>query len=260
MEAYTREGHPVTVRARAVILAAGAIQTPALLFRSGLRNIHIGRNLHLHPVTVVWGVMDEEIRPWEGTLQAIYSDQHRNLSGNFGVKYETTALHPCLYSAFLPWRDPMQHRELLAALPRLVGIGILLRDRDAGFVQLDAQGEPVVRYALSRFDREHMRVGLAGAAQILEAAGARRIFSSHTKWVAYDPGRAGNLQQFSRKSTIGNPARYPRAAASFIRSISWARLASAARPKLPPRIRTAKRGRRETSTSWTALHFPAPQA
>ena len=92
----------------------------------------------------------------------------------------------------------MQHRELLAALPRLVGIGILLRDRDAGFVQLDAQGEPVVRYALSRFDREHMRAGLAGAAQILETAGARRIFSSHTKWVAYEPGRAGNLQQFCR--------------------------------------------------------------
>ena len=198
VEAYTREGHAVTVRARAVILSAGAIQTPALLLRSGLRNIHIGRNLHLHPVTVVWGVMDEEIRPWEGTLQAIYSDQHRNLSGNFGVKYETTALHPCLYSAFLPWRDPMQHRELLAALPRLVGIGILLRDRDAGFVQLDAQGEPVVRYALSRFDREHMRAGLAGAAQILETAGARRIFSSQTKWVAYEPGRAGNLQQFCR--------------------------------------------------------------
>jgi long-chain-alcohol oxidase len=190
--------NPFTVRARAVVVAGGAIQSPGLLLRSGLENPHLGRHLHLHPVTVVWGEMDEEVRPWEGTLQAVYSDQHRHLDGNFGVKYETTAFHPCLVAGSLPWRDPIQHRELLALLPRLAGIGILLRDRDGGRVSLDSQGDPVVRYSLSSFDREHMRTGLSGAAQILEAAGARRIFSSHAKWVAYEPGRAGNVQTFLR--------------------------------------------------------------
>ena len=70
-----------------------------LLLRSGLRNEHIGRNLHLHPVSNVCGVFDEDIRPWEGTMQAIYSDEHRSLTGNYGVKYETTALQPVIAMA-----------------------------------------------------------------------------------------------------------------------------------------------------------------
>ena len=48
-------------------------------------------HLRLHPATVVLGVFDEEVRPWEGTMQALYSDQHRYLDGGYGVKYETAA-------------------------------------------------------------------------------------------------------------------------------------------------------------------------
>jgi choline dehydrogenase-like flavoprotein len=72
-----------------------------------------------------------------------------------------------------------------------VPIGVLLRDRDGGEVRVGRDGEPIVRYALSSFDAGHLRVGLDGAAQILEAAGARRIFSSHARWVGYEPGAGG---------------------------------------------------------------------
>ena len=66
VEAGTVDGHRVTVRSRAVVAACGAIQTPALLKRSGLANRNIGRHLRLHPVTVVWGQFDEEVRPGRG--------------------------------------------------------------------------------------------------------------------------------------------------------------------------------------------------
>src|SRR5581483_2867613 len=56
----TVEGHRVTVRARAVVAACGAIHTPALLKRSGLRNPNIGKHLKLHPATAVFGVFDDE--------------------------------------------------------------------------------------------------------------------------------------------------------------------------------------------------------
>jgi choline dehydrogenase-like flavoprotein len=190
----TAEGHALTVRSRAVIAACGAIHTPALLKRSGLQNANIGRHLKLHPATAVFGVFDEELKPWEGVMQALYSDQHRDLHGGYGVKYETAANHPHLFVPFAPWRGAQANFELMEALPGTVPLGILLRDRDGGEVRVGRDGEPIVRYALSPFDLGHLRTGLDGAAQILEAAGAQRIFSAHSQWISYAPagsGRAG---------------------------------------------------------------------
>ena len=196
VEARTAGGHRVTVRARSVVAACGAIQTPALLRRSGLQNANIGKHLRLHPATVIWGVFDEHVRPWEGTMQAIYSDEHRFLDDGYGVKYETAAIHPSLLVTFSPWRGGHEHARIMEALPNSVPIGVLLRDRDGGEVRVGRDGNPVVKYKLSDYDVGHMRTGVDGAAQIFEAAGAERIFSSHSRLVAYAPGRSGSRGQF----------------------------------------------------------------
>jgi choline dehydrogenase-like flavoprotein len=39
-----------------------------------------------------------------------------------------------------------------------------------------------------------MRRGLDGAAQILEAGGAKRVYSSHAGWVSYEPGKNGGRE------------------------------------------------------------------
>jgi long-chain-alcohol oxidase len=198
VEARTAAGHRVTVRARAVVAACGAIQTPALLRRSGLAKPAIGRNLRLHPATGAFGFFDEEVRPWEGTMQAVYSDRHRDLDGaGYGVKYETTAFHPSLFAAFAPWRSAAQYAELARGLSRMSLVGVLLRDRGGGEVRVGRDGEPIVSYRLSETDTRHVRTGLDGAARILEAAGARRIVSAHTRHVSYEPGR-GSRERFVR--------------------------------------------------------------
>ena len=191
IEGRTEAGHRVAVRSRAVIAACGAIHTPALLKRSGLQNPNIGKHLKLHPATVVFGVFDEELKPWEGTMQALYSDQFRDLHNGYGLKLETAALHPHLFIPFSPWRGAGEHYSLMQGLSNAVPMGVLLRDRDGGEVRVGRDGEPIVRYKLSPFDAGHVRTGLAGAAQLLEAAGARRIFSSHTKWVGLRPRHVG---------------------------------------------------------------------
>ena len=196
VEARTWSDHRVTVRCQRVVAACGAIHTPALLLRSGLRNEHIGRHLHLHPVSNVSGIFPEEIRPWEGTMQAVYSDQFRFLSGNYGVKLETTALQPAIEAAVLPWRDAQHYRSLLEKLPQTVGIGALVRDREGGRVTVDREGHPISHYSLSPFDRKHLRHGFIAAACILEAAAAKLIFSPHAKWCAYEPGHRGSLGSF----------------------------------------------------------------
>ena len=55
VEGTTVDGHAVTVRSRAVALAAGAIHTPAIMVRSGLAGPAVGKNLMLHPVLITWG-------------------------------------------------------------------------------------------------------------------------------------------------------------------------------------------------------------
>jgi len=198
VEARTSDGHRVTVRARAVVAACGAIQTPALLRRSGLGNGQLGRNLRLHPATGAFGFFDDEVRPWEGTMQAIYSDHHRDLDGaGYGVKYETAPVHPTFLAAFAPWRSAAQYAELASGLARASVIGVLLRERGGGEVRVGRDGEPIVRYRLSEEDTRHVRTGLDGAAQILEAAGARRIVSAHSRFVSYEPGR-GSRERFMR--------------------------------------------------------------
>ena len=192
----TLDGVPVQIRARAVIAACGAIHTPALLKRSGLQNPNIGRHLKLHPVATAFGVFDEELKPWEGVMQALYSDQHRDLGDGYGLKYETAPLHPHLFIPFSPWRGAREHLSIMEAASSTVVIGALLRDRDGGEVRVGRDGEPIVRYKLSDYDAEHLRAGLDGAAQILESAGARRIFSSHARWVSYEPGVDGSRERF----------------------------------------------------------------
>ncbi len=192
----TADGHRLTVNARAVIASCGAIHTPALLRRSGLGNQNIGRHLRLHPAGVVFGVFDEALKPWEGVMQALYSDQFRDLHDGYGLKLETAAQHPHLLIPFSPWRGSADHAALMESISYTVPIGVLLRDRDGGEVRVGRDGQPVVRYRLSDFDAGHLRTGFDGAAQLLEAAGARRVFSSHSRWVSYDPGRSGSRERF----------------------------------------------------------------
>jgi long-chain-alcohol oxidase len=199
VEARTAAGHRVTVRARAVVSACGALHTPVLLARSGITSKALGKNLRLHPVLVVWGQFDEEVRPWEGMMSSTFSDQNADMDGlGYGVKYEHVATPPSILLSFSPWRGGRHHAELMQAMPYTGGLGVLLRDRGVGEVRCGRDGEPIVRYKLSPEDVDHLRRGTRGAAQVVEAMGARRIYSSHSKWVAYEPGVRGDLDSFMR--------------------------------------------------------------
>ena len=225
----TVEGHQLTVRARAVIAACGAIHTPALLKRSGLQNPNIGKHLKLHPATAVWGVFDEELKPWEGVMQALYSDQHRDLHDGYGLKYETAANHPHLFISFAPWRGAREHFALMEGLSSTVPIGVLLRDRDGGEVRVGRDGEPIVRYKLSPFDtrppahRDRRRRAdprgrrrpadllLAGAARSPTSpasAGGRAGFMAEADAAGYGPGQIvlGSFHIMGSARMGGSPA------------------------------------------------------
>ena len=68
MEVVSGDGcvHSVTVHCDKVVVAAGAVHTPALLKRSGLHNKNIGANLHLHPCGAIFASYEQRVYPWRG--------------------------------------------------------------------------------------------------------------------------------------------------------------------------------------------------
>jgi len=180
--------HTLTVRAGAVVVACGSIHSPALLLRSGVSLPAVGRFLALHPATAVFGEMAEAVRPWTGTLQAHYSDQFADLDHGYGFKFETAPVHPSLLALAAPWESAAQYGDRMGRLAHTALCGILLRDRFGGRVRVDRDGCPVVDYRVSRYDAAHLRRALDGAAELLEAAGAREIWAPLARWISYKPG------------------------------------------------------------------------
>jgi len=176
------DGHPVriSVRARRVVAAGGAIQTPALLLRSGLQHPHLGRHLHLHPTVVVGARYPHPMHSWHGPSMSVVNDTYTMLHGtNFGAKLETPPTHPGLLSMVLPWLSGRQHHELLRDADHLGSFIVLTRDRDGGRVSLDKHGAALIDYTLSDFDRAHMLEGVRAAAHIHVAAGAETVYLPH---------------------------------------------------------------------------------
>ncbi|HEX2196305.1 MAG TPA: GMC family oxidoreductase [Actinomycetota bacterium] len=189
----------LSVAARAVVAAAGAIETPALLLRSGLRG-QVGRNLRLHPGTAAFGVFDDDVNMWEGTLQARYSNELRAADGGFGPIFETVPVHPGAGSAALPWVSARQHLDLMARFGKLSLCAVLARDETAGRVRIARDGGPRVDYKLTRADERRIADGVVAAARVLEAAGATEIFSQHHSLVSYRTGLPGAHEAWAEET------------------------------------------------------------
>lgn len=196
--AVSADGKVLTVKARAVVVAAGAIQTPALLKRSGLTNPNIGRHLRLHPATALWARVPDLVNPWEGATQARYVNTWTDLDGEgYGVLFETAPLTPAFGSGFVNWRSGAQHLQRMQDLRHMLGVAIIVRDKGpGGTVKVGKDGEPIASYTLSPFDTEHLMRGFDLAAQIGEAAGATEIYTTHHRTMGYEPGKRGTRESF----------------------------------------------------------------
>ncbi len=175
------EGRPFRVVARVVVVAGGAIESPALLLRSGLRGA-VGRGLHLHPTSAVLGVHATPIRMWEGPMQTVVVRRwQRRDPARRAAWLESTPAHPGLAAQAAPWRGSEDHRRLMLSLERASATIALVRDRTPGRVLVDATGAAVVDYAMGQEDREQLTLGLLEAARLQRAAGAQRVATLHNR-------------------------------------------------------------------------------
>lgn len=189
----------VTIRAKAVVVSAGAIHTPALLLRSGLSNPHIGGNLHLHPVTVIFGVFADPVLIWQGAPMTRVSREFADLDGRgYGVMLECAPAHPGISAAALPWISGRAHKHLMQKLHRMANLIILTRDYYGGRVKVNRRGQPILHYKLHRYDAQHLMRGLLEALKIHRAAGALEVCSPHNDQLLYREG-SGSFEDYLRR-------------------------------------------------------------
>ena len=200
----TVEGVPLTVTARAVVLAAGSLVTPTLLRRAGVGGRAVGQHLRLHPSTLVWGRFDEPVNPWAGTQQARSSSQFADLDGHgYGVRLQTAPIHPVFFMTSLPWGQPRRYKEALEAYRFWAPIGVILRDQSQGAVEPPrraSRGKGAgVTYHLGRRDQAHVREGVVRAAEVLAAAGAKEILSATHGYASWSPARTASPADLQRQ-------------------------------------------------------------
>jgi choline dehydrogenase-like flavoprotein len=180
----------VGIRAEAplVVLAGGALGTPALLLRSRLGGRTVGKGLHLHPVAPTVGLYDEPVRLWSGVPQAVVSDAFARLDGAYGFRMEIPSALIGVLSASLPWRSAAEHRALLARADHASVIIPIVRDRESGRVTVDPGGRALVHYRVTGQTERHMLRSIVEAARVHLAAGAREVLTLHTAPLRLRPG------------------------------------------------------------------------
>ena len=189
---YRGEGKeiPIHVKAKQVVAAGSALQTPALLLRSGIRFPGVGFGLRFDPTTAVFAEFPDPIRFWKGPMQTVVVTRFQGSDeSHHGPWIEVAPAHPGLSGLALPWNGGRSHKELMVRLAHSANAIVLVRDWTEGRVTIDARGEPVFDYRLDPRDRRNLTRGLQEAARIQRAAGALRISTLHMGDVSVGDGK-----------------------------------------------------------------------
>jgi choline dehydrogenase-like flavoprotein len=197
---YRREGQWRFQRARNVVVAGYAIETPRLLllsandrFPHGLANSSglVGRNLMVQTNQAVWGVFDEEIRWYKGppslalTEHWNYTDTGKDFHG--GYAYMSQGPLPQQWAATQVGNHGLWGNALLRDMERYnhqAGFGICgevlpqERNRVTLADETDQYGLPIARVTFSLCDNDNRLVAHAVAqmTEAMRAAGGRDIW------------------------------------------------------------------------------------
>jgi choline dehydrogenase-like flavoprotein len=175
----------LTVEAPVVVLAAGAVGTPALLQRSGMGGGGVGSWLRLHPTTAVFGRYDREMYAAGGMPLTTICDEFIRGSDGYGFWIETPPFYPALSAAALPGFGTA-HRALMESLPSMATMVVLVRDGadrgvSGGSVAVDRTGRVRIRYRLAAGDRARLLRGMDASARMHFAAGAEEVSTLHAR-------------------------------------------------------------------------------
>jgi len=177
------DGTLTRVDAGAVVVAAGTLNTPQLLLRSGLPDSPssrlVGRNLGFHPARLVYGLFDEPqdthmVYPITTHAMAHQHDE----DGGFVVE-ATTIQDPIAFATTLEDEDgPLWGAPLVEALRRFrhwIGVLAMANDENNGSVLLGESGSEEFAAAFSPREQARIDGALDFSRNVLATAGATSV-------------------------------------------------------------------------------------
>ena len=179
-----------TVRARAVVLSGGAIQTPLLLLRNRLGQPcgQVGRHFTIHPNVKVAARFDHAVDTVRGAHQAwqCVEFDHKGIllaPGLVPLAFQSVGFND--FGARLAKRMREHHRYATG--------GILVDDHASGRIRLLPLGVPLVQYDVTQADQAAFHQGVSNLAELYFAAGALEVvtpFHGHPTLKSADDIRA----------------------------------------------------------------------
>ena len=183
------DGTSGTVRAKYVFVCGGAIQTPAILQRSGLRK-NIGATLAVHPTVKLSARFADEINVPDDVPVHQVKEFAPDLS--FGG----SASHPGLVALALSdhWRS---FSQAITDWRRISIYYAAITSEGRGRVlAVPGLRDPLVTYRLTHRDRELLRSGLGRLALLMLEAGANEVYPSFRNApLVTDRASLGEMQQ-----------------------------------------------------------------
>lgn len=165
----------VRVDAPIVVLAAGPVQTPVLLMRSGLANSsgQVGKNFACHPTMSLTAEFDREVDDFHGATHSLYMDKH-SLPEEGGYLLLNAIQDPVEASFQVEPGTGKPYVSYMSRYRNTIRLITLIHDKNVGEISWK-DGVKQIRYRVDDHDFEAMKKGLKTNAKVLFAAGAKRI-------------------------------------------------------------------------------------
>ncbi len=169
------------MRAPVVVVACGALLTPALLWRSGLGGwpnpvrgwpSPLGQHLTVHPAVPVFAELPEEVRGWDGVPQGYAVTEFREegmmLEEGFPRLPMAASAFPDIGPSFMALMERWSHVAMFGAMIAETTRGRVLPTPFGGL--------PLFVYHLNRADVSSLLLGIERISRLFLAAGATRIY------------------------------------------------------------------------------------
>ncbi len=160
------------VRAKAVVLAGGAVQTPLLMLRNKIapKNEHVGRHFTIHPNIKVAALFEDRVESMRGVHQAYQCTEFKKR----GILLAPGGI-PLMFTAVAFSDFGRRLAERMRDYHHIATGGVLVDDFSSGRIMAPL-GIPLVKYDVTDIDQEKFVEAAGLLATLYFAAGAKEVY------------------------------------------------------------------------------------